>query len=150
MAEAVDRITLRFPKHVDIDCACHPDGAVPQQVVDRLKIDTLGEQQCGARVPKIMKMDRITPILTMSVSNVPLMFRGSIGVRLRVVNTNRESVMAASSRPFGRLLRSMTPQRLHIWSGKRNDTRESSVVVSSCRSSLRLAATTWPSSLCRQ
>jgi hypothetical protein len=39
-----------------------------------------------------MKMDRITPILTMSVSNVRLMFRGSIGVRLRVVNTNSPSV----------------------------------------------------------
>ena len=45
MAEPVDRIALYFPEHVDIDRADHADRAVPQQVLDRLKIDALGEQQ---------------------------------------------------------------------------------------------------------
>ena len=36
VAEAVGRIALHFPEHVDIDRARHTDRAVPQQILDRL------------------------------------------------------------------------------------------------------------------
>jgi hypothetical protein len=57
VAEAVDRIALHLPEYVDVDRACHADRAVPQQVPDRLEVNALGEEERGAGVSKIMKMD---------------------------------------------------------------------------------------------
>jgi hypothetical protein len=47
MPEAVDRIALHLPEHVDIDRARHTDRAVPQQVPNRLQIDALGQSSAA-------------------------------------------------------------------------------------------------------
>jgi hypothetical protein len=50
--EAVDCIALHFPEHVDVDRARHADRAMPQQVLDRLKINALGVQE-PVRLPPV-------------------------------------------------------------------------------------------------
>jgi hypothetical protein len=54
VSETVDRIALHLPEHVDVDRELCPSRS---PIVRRC--DTLGEQERGARVAKIIKTDAL-------------------------------------------------------------------------------------------